>query len=130
MKKLDQIFLALVCLYISNTVYAESLTIERIFQSPALEGTAPKNLQISPDGKRVTFLKGKESDYQKYDLWEYDVQAEQTRMLFDSNDLISGKEILSDKERARLFCRRGFLCAGYRLAASRYPLYRALHGQS
>jgi len=101
MKKFGQISLALACLYISNAVHAESLTIERIFQSPALEGTAPKNLKISPDGKRVTFLKGKESDYEKYDLWEYDVQAGQTRMLFDSDDLISGKEVLSDEEKAR-----------------------------
>ncbi|GAA0854027.1 S9 family peptidase [Aliiglaciecola litoralis] len=79
----------------------ESLTIERIFQSPALDGAAPKKLKVSPDGKRVTFLKGKESDYERYDLWEYDVASGKTSKLFDSNDLMTGNEQLSDEEKAR-----------------------------
>ena len=36
-----------------------SMNIERIFQSPSLEGTEKRELQVSPDGKRVTFLQGK-----------------------------------------------------------------------
>ena len=43
---------------------------ERIFESPSLQGAAQKELQASPDGKRVTFLQGKKDDYERLDLWE------------------------------------------------------------
>lgn len=79
----------------------ETLSIERIFESPALAGTQPKSLKVSPDGKRVTFLLGKKSDHKRYDLWEYNLATKQTQLLFDSDDLFSGKEILSDEEKAR-----------------------------
>lgn len=79
----------------------DTLSIDRIFQSPALEGTSPRSLKVSPDGKRVTFLKGKETDYERYDLWEYDVKSGETRILFDSDDLHTGDEVLSDEEKAR-----------------------------
>ncbi|MCV2884674.1 S9 family peptidase [Aestuariibacter sp. AA17] len=79
----------------------DSLTIERIFQSPALGGTEPKALKVSPDGKRVTFLQGKKTDYERYDLWEYIVETGETRMLFNSDDLHTGNEVLSDEEKAR-----------------------------
>lgn len=80
---------------------AEQLSIERIFSSPSLDGGAPVKLKISPDGSRVTFLKGKESDYERYDLWEYHIESGTTRLLFDSDQLHSGPEELSDEEKAR-----------------------------
>ena len=80
---------------------SEPLSIERIFASPALEGSAPRNLKISPDGKRVTFLQGKDTDYERFDLWEYDLKTKQTQMLFNSDNLSSGPEELSDEEKAR-----------------------------
>lgn len=78
-----------------------ALSIERIFQSPSLEGSSQKKLQVSPDGKRVTFLQGKKTDYERLDLWEYDIKSGKTQILFDSDDLSSGPEILSDEEKAR-----------------------------
>jgi dipeptidyl-peptidase 4 len=80
---------------------SDTLTIERIFASPSLDGSAPRALRVAPDGKRVTFLQGKESDYERLDLWEYNLQTKQTQMLFNSDDLSSGPENLSDEERAR-----------------------------
>ena len=80
---------------------AKTIDIERIHQSPSLSGSAPNSLKVSPDGKRVTFLKGKTTDYDRYDLWEYDVASGETRMLFNSDDLHSGEEVLSDEEKAR-----------------------------
>ena len=81
---------------LSSAVSANTLTIERIFESPSLEGNAPRNLKVSPDGQRVTFLKGKESDYEQLDLWEYHIASGKTRMLFDSADLAAKNEELSD----------------------------------
>jgi dipeptidyl-peptidase-4 len=85
----------------SETPNTDNLSIERIFQSPALQGSAPRNLKVSPDGKRVTFLQGKKTDYERLDLWEYDISSGKTQILFDSDDLHAGPEILSDEEKAR-----------------------------
>ncbi|RDV24037.1 S9 family peptidase [Alteromonas aestuariivivens] len=88
-------------LMLSTVIQAQDLTIERIFASPSLDGNAPRSLKVSPDGKRVTFLKGKQTDYERLDLWEYHIPSGETRLLFDSNDLQSGDEQLSDEEKAR-----------------------------
>jgi len=99
--KIPVYILALLVLTCSGLSYAKKLTIERMYSSPSLKGESIRGLKISPDGSRVTFLKGKESDYDRLDLWEYDINSGKTRMLFDSNDLHRGKENLSDEEKAR-----------------------------
>lgn len=80
---------------------AKKLTVERMYSSPSLNGNSVRGLKISPDGSRVTFLKGKESDYERLDLWEYHIESGETRLLFDSDDLHTGQEKLSDEEKAR-----------------------------
>ncbi|WP_346837450.1 S9 family peptidase [Microbulbifer sp. SAOS-129_SWC] len=80
---------------------AEQLTIERIFSDPELNGTSPRALEYSPDGSRVTFLQGREDDYNRYDLWEYNIADGKTRILVNSDSLHKGKEVLSDEEKAR-----------------------------
>lgn len=100
MKKLTCLFFCGLS-FMASVSHSETLSIERIFASPALEGSAPKSLKISPDGKRVTFLQGKKDDYERLDLWEYDINSKSTQMLFNSNDLSTGPEKLSDEERAR-----------------------------
>lgn len=79
----------------------QTISIERIYDSPALSGASVQNIQMSPDGKRVTFIRGKDTDYEKFDLWEYYIASGKTQMLFDSDDLHSGDEKLSDEEKAR-----------------------------
>ncbi|WP_419147359.1 S9 family peptidase [Pseudoalteromonas 'SMAR'] len=83
------------------TVSAEPLTLERLFDDPALSGKAPTNLKFSPDGSRVTYLQGKKEDYNRYDLWEYNLKDNSNRLLVDSAELFSGPENLSDEEKAR-----------------------------
>lgn len=99
MKKLLLSLVLLVSLVTGAT--AEELTPERIFSSPSLDGEAIRGLQIAPDGSRVTFLKGKETDYERLDLWEYNIAEGVSRVLFDSDDLHQGDENLSDEEKAR-----------------------------
>ncbi|WP_166425397.1 S9 family peptidase [Paraglaciecola sp. 20A4] len=91
----------LLCSLAVPVMATENLTIERIFESPALEGSSPNSVKVSPDGKRVTFLQGKSTDYERYDLWEYNISTGKTQMLFNSDDLHSGPESLSDEEKAR-----------------------------
>ena len=79
----------------------EPLTLQRIFASPALEGVQPRELEIAPDGSRVTFLRGKEDDRNRLDLWEFHVADRETRLLVDSAGVLPEEGELSDEEKAR-----------------------------
>ncbi len=80
---------------------ADKLTIDRLFSDPSLDGPRLRQVKISPDGTRATFLKSREEDYLRYDLWEYNIADGARRMLVDSEDLLPGEEVLSDEEKAR-----------------------------
>src|SRR5690606_39302166 len=79
----------------------EKLTLEAITGSAPLSGPTLMKPQVSPDGARVTFLRGKDSDRNRLDLWEYDIASGQTRLLVDSKVVLPGTETLSDEEKAR-----------------------------
>jgi len=85
----------------SAAASADQLTIDRIFGGGSLNGPTPIELQIAPDGSRVTFLRAKSDDQDTFDLWEYNVKAGDTRLLVDSKRLAPDGEILSDVEKAR-----------------------------
>jgi dipeptidyl-peptidase-4 len=86
---------------VSQNAAAEALTLERIFASPALEGAQPRSLEIAPDGSRVTFLRGKDEDRDRLDLWEFNLADRATRVLVDSAALLTEEGELSDEEKAR-----------------------------
>jgi len=79
----------------------EILSVDRLVEDPALSGPSPRLLKLSPDGQRVTFLRGKDDNQSVSDLWEYHVPSRQTRLLVDSASLGGGAEQLSDEEKAR-----------------------------
>lgn len=85
----------------ATTVAAEPLTIARLFADPALSGAAPRSLKISPDGARVTFLRGRADDQNQLDLWEFHLASGKTRVLVDSALLAPQAAALSDEEKAR-----------------------------
>ena len=101
LKKIKYLSLALPMVATVFSVNAEQLTLERIFDDPSLAGKAPVQLKFSPDGSRVTYLQGKTDDYNRYDLWEYNLKDNKNRLLVDSAALFSGPENLSDEEKAR-----------------------------
>ncbi len=80
---------------------AAELTIDRLFDAPALAGPTIVGLKVSPDGSRVTYLKGKADDKDRLDLWEYNIQDRAARILVDSKTLAPAKVKLSDEELAR-----------------------------
>ncbi|MGS0726874.1 DPP IV N-terminal domain-containing protein, partial [Shewanella sp. 0m-11] len=77
----------------------EPLTIERMYASPALAGSSPRGLKLSPDGKRVTYLAGRKDNQHLYDLWQMDVASGKQSVLIDADKLEAGE--LSDEEKAR-----------------------------
>lgn len=80
---------------------SEKLTIERIMDSPNLDGKSPKSLKASPDGRRVTYLKEKTNDLETLDLWEFNLDTKKHKMLMDSAEFLKGSENLSAEEKAR-----------------------------
>ena len=81
--------------------HAEKLTLDAITGSAPLSGPTLTKPQVAPDGTRVTFLRGKDRDRNRLDLWEYDIASGQTRLLVDSSVVLPGEEVLSDEEKAR-----------------------------
>ena len=85
----------------SAVAQAKQLELERLFADPALSGATPRSLTMAPDGSRVTYLKGKATDANRLDLWEYHIKDGSHRLLVDADSLVSGAETLSDEEKAR-----------------------------
>lgn len=89
-------------LAVSASAVSEEFTIERLEGSPTINGASVQGLKMSPDGKRVTFLKGKAENAAQLDLWEFDIDTGQSSLLVDSATLLSGgSEVLSEEEKAR-----------------------------
>lgn len=76
------------------------LTIERLFASPSLSGPTPSGVKYSPDGQRVTFLKAREDEGDRYDLWQFDVATGEQSLLVDSKLLEPEDVELSEEEKA------------------------------
>jgi dipeptidyl-peptidase-4 len=92
---------------------APTLSFERVFASPALDGPAPRQVKLSPDGRYLTLLRNRADDRERYDLWGYDIDTREWRMLVDSEVLGSGKELSEDekmqRERARVGSLKGII---------------------
>lgn len=93
--------LLLAAMSLAPAAHAEKLTLEAIAGDVSLSGPALLNPAVSPDGGRVTFLRGKDDNANRFDLWEYDIASGQSRLLVDSRALSPGEEALSDEEKAR-----------------------------
>ncbi|MDN8645942.1 DPP IV N-terminal domain-containing protein [Stenotrophomonas indicatrix] len=96
------LFASLALMLATSTVaHAEKLTLEAITGPLPLSGPTLMKPKVAPDGSRVTFLRGKDSDRNQLDLWSYDIGSGQTRLLVDSKVVLPGTETLSDEEKAR-----------------------------
>ncbi len=84
----------------SSSVLADRLTIDRIHSDPALAGPGVRALAMSPDGQRVTFLRGRPDNQFQLDLWEFNLADNATRRLVDSTAL-APREQVSAAEQAR-----------------------------
>lgn len=91
----------------------QPLTLERVFASPDLNGSAPRALKLSPDGTLVTLLRNRADEKERYDLWAMDTTTGQWRMLVDSKQVGSGAALSEaekmQRERARIGDQRGIV---------------------
>ncbi len=92
---------------------APELTFERVFASPSLNGPAPRQAKLSPDGRYLTVLRNRDDERERYDLWGYDRETSEWTMLVDSEALGSGREFSEDekmqRERARVGNLKGII---------------------
>jgi dipeptidyl-peptidase-4 len=92
---------------------AERLTLDRIHADPALAGPGMRNLRVSPDGERITFLRGRADNQFQLDLWEFNMKDKTARRLVDSKVLVPNESISPEeqarRERARTASLNGIL---------------------
>jgi len=85
----------------SGPAMAEDLPLERLFSAPDLNGPTLRGVKISPDGKLVAYLRAREDDKDRFDLWAYDIARRRHRQLVDSRTLAGADRALSAEEEAR-----------------------------
>ena len=122
---------ALVACAVASAPHAAELTIDRLFDAPALAGPTIVGLKLSPDGTRVTYLQGKPEDKDRLDLWEYDIREGRARILVDSRTLAPAAEKLSNEELSRRERQRTAALSGileYSFAPSGHALLFPLSG--
>ncbi|MGQ0383567.1 MAG: S9 family peptidase [Gammaproteobacteria bacterium] len=84
-----------------SSACAADLTVERLFEGPDLAGPSLRLARFSPDGRLVSYLRGREDAPTVYDLWAYDIAAGRHRLLVDSRALVPEEGALSAEEEAR-----------------------------
>lgn len=91
----------------------QTLTLERIYGNPSLNGPTPRALKLSPDGKWLTSLRNRADEKERYDLWAVDTTTGAARMLVDSKKLGTGAELSEaekmQRERARIADYKGIV---------------------
>jgi dipeptidyl-peptidase-4 len=95
-----RLLLCLLAAFAAVPASAERLTLDRIHADPALAGPGVRSLRVSPDGERVTFLRGRPDNQFQLDLWEFNMKDKSTHRLVDSKQLVPN-ENLSLEEKAR-----------------------------
>ena len=79
---------------------ARQLTIDDLHVEGGLDGPALRQPRVSPDGRLVTLLRGRDDDASQLDLWAYDTATGNASMLVSSTDLV-GEVELSEEEKNR-----------------------------
>jgi dipeptidyl-peptidase-4 len=123
---------ALVACAAATAPHAAELTIDRLFDAPALAGPSIIGLKISPDSSRVTYLQGRTQEKDRLDLWEYNIADREARLLVDSRVLAPGEEQLSAEELGRRERQRTAALSGileYSFAPSGRALLFPLNGR-
>ena len=93
--------LALCLAVTARLATADALPIERLFAPPALNGPAPRGVQLSPDGMLVTYLQPEAGDQTTYDLWALPVRGGAPRRLILGSAVEPRNTALTEAEKGR-----------------------------
>src|ERR1700744_2738796 len=78
-----------------------ALTPERVFSSPGLSGPAARGVEVSPDGRTVTYLKAEPDNQNKFDLWAAPVAGGKARLLVSGQTVEPAGQQLTEVEKNR-----------------------------
>jgi dipeptidyl-peptidase-4 len=78
-----------------------ALTPERVFASPSLTGPVARGVEVSPDGRLVTYLKAEPTNRFKLDLWAVPAAGGEPRLLVSGEAVEPTDKAISDEEKAR-----------------------------
>jgi len=92
---------ALLATCICALAQAQPLTIPRIFATPDLSGPNLRATQLSPDGRWLTYLQGRDTNKDQLDLWGFELKTGRRQRLIDSSALTPKDAALSAEEAAR-----------------------------
>ena len=95
------IIAAIFAMTAATAATAEELPIARVFAAPALNGPAPRGVQISPDGALVTYLKPEPTDQTTFDLWARPVKGGAERLLIQGAKVEPRDAVLTEAEKSR-----------------------------
>jgi dipeptidyl-peptidase-4 len=84
-----------------GSAQAEKITVERVFSDPGLSGPLARGVQLSPDGKLVTWIQPKKDNQRVTDLWAADLAGGEPRLLIDANSLSGDGHTISEEEKTR-----------------------------
>ena len=76
------------------------LTLDRLFSAPDLNGIQPARVELSPDGRQVTYLCSLPDDREVLHLFTCEVETGESRVLVRADELNSADRQLSDEEKA------------------------------
>lgn len=97
----------------ATTTGAGDLSFEQVFASPSLDGSSPRGVKLSPDGRFLTLLRNRQDDKDRYDLWAFDRESGEWSMMVDSLKLGSGAELSEaekmQRERQRIGSLKGIV---------------------
>ncbi len=87
--------------YLTNKPGPGKLTPEALHADPSIHGPRLKGAQISPEGTMATVLQGRKDNARQQDLWAYDLESGEGRLLVSSTDILGAPEELSLEEKNR-----------------------------
>jgi len=94
--------------YLTNDPGPGKLTPEILYSNASLSGTRLRGAKIAPNGDYVTVLQGRKEDANQQDLWAYDLESGEGRLLVSSTDILGEPEELSLEEKNRRERRREY----------------------
>lgn len=84
-----------------------SISLERLFSDPPVQGRLPRQAELSPAGGWVGFLQPSAADSEELELWAQPTSGGAARRLVSSRELLAGqREQLSEAEKMALERRR------------------------
>jgi dipeptidyl-peptidase-4 len=97
------LLLAAACVTSAAVAQTPNLSLERIVADPPLAGRLPRQAEISPGGRWVSFLRPSQADSEVLELWAQPSAGGEPRKLVAAADLLGGAEQkLSEAEKMAL----------------------------